>query len=740
MSNPVITPDVVSSKNGAKGTTPKYLLPAMEGVPVTEPAIYRSLYILDTIESAAAPASPTELGGAIDPFDESKMGLETQRKPAIGVLTMHRQGWVQSGLALGNLLQSLCLAPGEVTRVAVTDWRRKSTGTSTEITEQSDVVTSDIQQQRAVNAVQTGVAQELQSGGSSAVAGSVSAQAGAAISTLLATANASVATTGSTMLTAQFSAGTRDLAATSTQAISASTSEKSQALRSRRQSVVREVSQQESETLSSRIVANYNRRHSLNVEYFEVLQMYKIETEMIGWERCLFVPLEPLDFIKPEVRARHKTDLLSIFRQWGASDLATKLMNPEGDQKSIEAMKAVFDAQIKELQEADVIQKQYMEYYNVWKGLDDYFRKSIGKPMSQGNPQRDKQHVDRLKEIEQKYEAIRQKYPATLRTVAEFTATPPRVNNVQAAIEEVQIKKAAVTLTLGEVLNASRIHLSQQIWSRMDSYRIYRALQPYGIRGKPLSRLVDPHPVGVFGNYLAFRWGFGRDKEGAGERKQFEEDYLKQDPTTKVDTTTVALPTSGVFAEAVLGQGVAAEEIDEPRFGKWSDNQPPLLPPEIAAMKSRDRAKDIDWSTAGFADSLARLRAKNLEDSSLDGMLGALSKSGKMFRNMSGLSEGLALAEKVSALSAEGATAAGNRAAEMQAKILDTFVDVLNSEVGKAAVAEFMLPGAGAALLQAGGGKETPAVETRKPEKPAKPDGPAAAPVAGKPPDPGNYS
>ena len=71
-----------------------------------------------------------------------------------------------------------------------------------------------------------------------------------------------------------------------------------------------------------------------------------------------------------------------------------------------------------------------------------------------------------------------------------------------------------------------------------------------------------------------------------------------------------------------------------------------------------------------------------------------------MFRNMGGLAEAVGLAEKL-ASSGEGATAAGNRAVDLQKKMLDTIVEVLNSDVSKAAVAEFMLPGAGSALLGA---------------------------------------
>ena len=265
-------------------TTPKYLLPQMEDVPATEPVFYRSLFILDRLgprDTAAgdaalaedpAPTSNTqELTAPIDPFDGR--GEEFETLPAVGVLTVHQQGWVQKGIALGNLTQSICLAPGEVTQVAVIDWRRTTTGTSEELTEQGETVTSDISQQRAVNEVQRAVAEEAQRGGSSTSATSAALQSGLAVSTLVASGSVSSAVNTSSALTAQFSTGSRNLAANSTNALSQQTAERSSALRSRRTSMVREVSEKESETLSTRVLANYNRRHTLNVEYFEVLQL-----------------------------------------------------------------------------------------------------------------------------------------------------------------------------------------------------------------------------------------------------------------------------------------------------------------------------------------------------------------------------------------------------------------------------------------------------------------------------------
>ena len=178
-----------------------------------------------------------------------------------------------------------------------------------------------------------------------------------------------------------------------------------------------------------------------------------------------------------------------------------------------------------------------------------------------------------------------------------------------------------------------------------------------------------------------------------------------------------------MFAEAVLGRGVAAELKAEDHFGRWEDAKIPILPTNIKPVASRDRAKGMDLSAADFAASLAELRAGKLDDiSHIDKILDKVSK-GDTFRDMGGLAQAISLADKLAAISGEGATGAGERAVQLQSKMLDTFVDVLNSDVGKAAVAEFMLPGSGAVLLGNGSGKrqgaksepgdhETPATDT----------------------------
>ena len=702
----------------SEDNTPDYLLPRMEGTPVKEPVIYRSLFILDTIGDRPKSGAPgASIDGPVDPFDD---GLpELQRQPAVGVLTVHQQVWVQKGLALGNLLKSICLAPGEVTQVAVIDWQRRTTGASSESAAQGETVTSAIDQSRAVNEIQKAVAAEAQSGGSSTAAASSSAQAAVSGGGLFFSGTASTAATASSAVTAQFSTGSRNLAAESCNALTQSTAETAQALRSRRSAVVREVSEQEAETLSTRVLANYNRRHTLNIEYFEVLQLYEIETKLAGWERCLFVPLQPIDFSNYGNIRKHRATLNDLFHRWGRADLLERLAEDvdqaaiaAGVEKAIKEKEAyIFEESAKRVRYTDEIQA-CSEMLGLMAALGAVDAMPI--PDAAKKAQRQPLY-ERIRYLESKNPAIivRDVSPAgqaaiikNLNTRKGWLATiDARLKLANSELADLRKKRADLDLSLGEFLNANQLFLSQQIWLNMDSFRIYRMLQGRSIGKSPLSMLVDPRPVGVFGNYLAFRWGFGRGGEADAERAQFENTYIGAESTVAEGAgTVIALPTSGVFAEAVLGRGEAAEVIDEERLWRWEDYPIPILPPKIADIQSRDRAKPVDLVAAGFANPLAALRAQDPSGASyVDRVLGQLGK-GDMFRNMSGLAEAVTLADRLAAVSGQGAAEAGKRSVELHSKILDTFVEVLNSDVGKAAVAEFMLPGAGAALLGANGG------------------------------------
>ena len=274
----------------------------------TERVYYTTLVMLQMNEQPAE--GMRELEGAVS-LDATLATRSGFTRPAVGALLTYSQSWYVQGITFGHLLHSLALAPGEATRIAIVDWTRRTRATATEAiteTEQLDTATAHA---RALSEVQNAVAREMQQGGSmsTSTADSSSWSAQATVGTGLLTslwASGDVsgsmqgASTTTTASSSSWSLGNRSVAASMSQNINDRTEQHSTSVRNRRATAVREVSQSEHEQVSTRIVANYNHMHALTIQYYEIVQVYRVATRLHRAERCLFVPMERIDFNGPK--------------------------------------------------------------------------------------------------------------------------------------------------------------------------------------------------------------------------------------------------------------------------------------------------------------------------------------------------------------------------------------------------------------------------------------------------------
>ena len=228
-------------------------------------------------------------------------------RPAIGALLTFEQSWFAQGVTLGHMLHSLSLAPGEVTRVAMSDWSRRTRAFASEVIGETEQLDSATTHARALSEVQSSVANDFQQGGSSASSSATSSshgEAGAHGSGLLQSLVMSgddsstdqTATTTAQADSSSWSLGNRSITGSLTQNVNDRTEQHSSSVRNRRATAVREVSQSESEGESTRVVANYNHMHVLNMQYYEVVQIYRTEARLHRADRCLFLPMETLSF------------------------------------------------------------------------------------------------------------------------------------------------------------------------------------------------------------------------------------------------------------------------------------------------------------------------------------------------------------------------------------------------------------------------------------------------------------
>jgi hypothetical protein len=276
---------------------PPDLLPRSGDYP-TERIFFKKLLIDATAPGQATTpleqAPPIDLGLAF----AAPLGFP---RMATGALLTFSQSWFSEGLTLGQLLHSTSLAPGESTRIAMIDWSRRTRAATTEEISETERLANTMDHSRSISEVTSATAQEFQTGASQTSSSSESKQSGGGFGLDLGFlggfgGSSSSASSSTEAMSVSSSFGTRDLAASYAQQINDRSQQNASAARNRRASIVREVSQEEHEQISTRVVTNYNHMHALSIQYYEVVQAFRVTTQLERAERCLFVPLQLLDF------------------------------------------------------------------------------------------------------------------------------------------------------------------------------------------------------------------------------------------------------------------------------------------------------------------------------------------------------------------------------------------------------------------------------------------------------------
>ena len=184
-----------------------------------------------------------------------------------------------------------------------------------------------------------------------------------------------------------------------------------------------------------------------------------------------------------------------------------------------------------------------------------------------------------------------------------------------------------------------------------------------------------------------------------GEDAKFAEPYTSED-AGPIAEDTIAMPSGGVFGEAVLGQAIAAEKIDLTRFWNWQDSPIPILPPAMQPVAVESRARDVTFSPATLEPALAEIIERELpEGVEAAPIVKAVSDHLRASTGAGGL-DALLAAQVAAAL--VGAAAAGDRTVQTQKNLQDFTVGMANSELGKAA-ATALVPKAGGSATVLGG-------------------------------------
>ena len=229
-------------------------------------------------------------------------------------LNMH-QAWVPDGFALGNLLYSLVLAPGEEQRLIVREHKEDYT-----VSDDANAIDrihdsySNSQVDNETAAFNNAVSRYSSAHSDSAYSSRATSFGKTKITIfhgIGASSSATSINSGSSFANSS-QRDSYDEASHAAQSFQTSIKTESERIASANRTSIRVATSEESEAVSSRIVANHNHSHVMTVQYWEVARRYRLETCIDGIELLLFVPLELIRFM-PD---KYKNDAQKAFSEY----------------------------------------------------------------------------------------------------------------------------------------------------------------------------------------------------------------------------------------------------------------------------------------------------------------------------------------------------------------------------------------------------------------------------------------
>ncbi len=218
--------------------------------------------------------------------------------------------------------------------------------------------------------------------------------------------------------------------------------------------------------------------------------------------------------------------------------------------------------------------------------------------------------------------------------------------------------------------NIERYH--HVLWSRMSDDRRYMLLDGFeapNSGGRSVASVVENELIGIVGNSLIMpvARGFHLDPTFTQDVEEPVDLLEHYEPNTPIEPSRVAIPTRGVYAEAVMGACNSCEVIDETRFWRWEESPIPDSPTQLLPVSTDTRrATPADVTpTALPAPIIAMQNAPAAPDpTGLGAAFSLLGQSGA-FRDITGLAGNQANAAAALKQSLETATTFGTKAADL---------------------------------------------------------------------------
>jgi hypothetical protein len=525
----------------------------------------------------------------------------------MGKVLEYEVAWNPLGAALGELLNSISLAPCEQVNIAVVDWMRRETGTLDQTSDVSQASSQRLDHDRLI----TESMQSSTKSSSWGVAGGV--KAGKKIGTKI------------------------DLSATISGGIGKSSADVASFVASQHNTSVFQATASEHRTYQTRTIRNHNHCHTLNLTYYQVNTSYEVVTEYRGEREAVLVryPVRDFDaeraYCNAEVLKAALLDpaLLGCFDELAGALFCCDIKPPPP--ASTPGDPVLMDSLTITVRPKDVgngVWRLYVSLYSAtspsWQPLSTTGSVNINPYWQSGGvhtqtfnlyPPVDPAQVAWmdlslvssnqqpayvvLSDIQVTYHVVNDG-SFTFYAAQGVTIHPKLVTPVQpvlpgqqqtssppaSARNECVESSCCIQRLLGH-LNCHERYYNCEIWLNEDpNDRImrwaccYRDLQKYDLIGR-----IENDPVTVYGDYLVF---------------QVAGSPLVADPSVLPVRELVTMPTPGVYAEGILGKCDTCEITDPDRFWNWKDspcgdNAPPVDEPPApqAGVKPGDLKADL---------------------------------------------------------------------------------------------------------------------------------------------------
>jgi len=509
-----------------------------------------------------------------------------------GTLLEYEIAWYSVGTSLGDLLNSMTLAPCEQVNLAIADWTRRETASQTQATDVQQQSFQEMNHDRLI--VETMQSSVNNKSSSWAVGGSLGLSV--PIKGIDITAAFGGAVSSSTTAT--------QVALTTTNQLSEHITQAASFVASQRSSVVFQATASEQQIYQTRTVRNHNHCHTLTLMYYQINRGYQVVTSFKGSRDLILVKCDNADFDAERAYCNAELlkgvlldqSLLSCFNELADALFCCEL-TPVVTQPLMDSVTITFWVKeninntsgyslILNLASGPPVFSQPPQIWQWQPGSMHSVTVSLPTPV---NPNQMVSIVlyggfggtiTIFSKIEVTGHVMGVNAPLALYSSQTDTVLDSKNTSflawldgsmpVQQVNKNECIEKSCCIQKLLGHLNCHKRYYNSILWINEDpNERVMRWScclkdgQPYSLISQ-----IENDPITLYGDFLVFPVAGSQPVE---------------DPSVPPVSNLVSMPTPGVYAEGILGRCDTCEKIDPDRFRDWKDSPCPDNAPAVGS-------------------------------------------------------------------------------------------------------------------------------------------------------------